>query len=88
MEPQEVSPMKHEMHVLGIDIAKRTFDACLLWEDCGETAEAQAAQTKERKPLVRQAKQFENTPAGLPARGVTLMVVTPARAKACSRSAT
>jgi transposase len=25
--PQEASPMKHEMHVLGIDIAKRVFHA-------------------------------------------------------------
>jgi hypothetical protein len=25
--PQEASPMKHEMHVLGIDIAKRLFHA-------------------------------------------------------------
>ena len=25
IEPQEASPMKHEMHVLGIDIAKRVF---------------------------------------------------------------
>jgi hypothetical protein len=25
--PQEVSPMKHEMHVLGIDIVKRLFHA-------------------------------------------------------------
>ena len=27
MEPQEASPMKQEMHVLGIDIAKRVFHA-------------------------------------------------------------
>jgi transposase len=27
IEPQEASPMKHEMHVLGIDIAKRVFHA-------------------------------------------------------------
>jgi hypothetical protein len=27
IEPQEASPMKHEMHVLGIDIAKRLFHA-------------------------------------------------------------
>src|SRR6516165_8233880 len=27
MEPQEASPMKHEMHVLGIAIAKRVFHA-------------------------------------------------------------
>src|SRR2546428_10449457 len=27
MEPQEASPMKHEMHVLGIDLAKRVFHA-------------------------------------------------------------
>src|SRR5690242_15768614 len=26
-EPQEASPMKHEMHVLGIDMAKRVFHA-------------------------------------------------------------
>ena len=26
-EPQEASPMQHEMHVLGIDIAKRVFHA-------------------------------------------------------------
>ena len=25
IEPQEASPMQHEMHVLGIDIAKRVF---------------------------------------------------------------
>ena len=25
IEPQEASPMKHEMYVLGIDIAKRVF---------------------------------------------------------------
>jgi hypothetical protein len=27
IEPQEASPMKHEMNVLGIDIAKRVFHA-------------------------------------------------------------
>src|SRR5215475_5849051 len=27
IEPQEASPMKQEMHVLGIDIAKRVFHA-------------------------------------------------------------
>src|SRR4029450_11684991 len=27
MSPQEASPMKHDMHVLGIDIAKRVFHA-------------------------------------------------------------
>jgi hypothetical protein len=27
IEPQEASPMKHEMHVLGNDIAKRVFHA-------------------------------------------------------------
>jgi hypothetical protein len=27
IEPQEASPMKHEMYVLGIDIAKRVFHA-------------------------------------------------------------
>jgi len=27
IEPQEASSMKHEMHVLGIDIAKRVFHA-------------------------------------------------------------
>src|SRR5262249_61297294 len=27
IEPQEASPMKHEMHVLGIDIAKHVFHA-------------------------------------------------------------
>src|SRR6516165_1958601 len=27
IEPQEASPMKHDMHVLGIDIAKRVFHA-------------------------------------------------------------
>src|SRR5215468_3485000 len=27
MEPQEASPMKHEINVLGIDIAKRVFHA-------------------------------------------------------------
>jgi hypothetical protein len=27
IEPQEASPMKHGMHVLGIDIAKRVFPA-------------------------------------------------------------
>src|SRR5262249_13596753 len=27
IEPQEASPMKYEMHVLGIDIAKRAFHA-------------------------------------------------------------
>src|SRR5262245_66267137 len=27
IEPQEASPMKHEMHVLGIDIAKRVLHA-------------------------------------------------------------
>ena len=25
IEPQEASPMQHEMHVLGIDIAQRVF---------------------------------------------------------------
>ena len=27
LEPQEASPMQHEMHVLGLDIAKRVFHA-------------------------------------------------------------
>jgi hypothetical protein len=27
IEPQEASSMKHDMHVLGIDIAKRVFHA-------------------------------------------------------------
>ena len=27
IQPQEASPMKQEMHVLGIDIAKRVFHA-------------------------------------------------------------
>jgi hypothetical protein len=27
IEPQEASPMQHEMHVLGIDIAKRMVHA-------------------------------------------------------------
>src|SRR6266446_2144413 len=35
MEPQEASPMKQEMHVLGIDIAKHVFHAVGM-EDTGK----------------------------------------------------
>jgi hypothetical protein len=53
IEPQEASPMKHEMHVLGNDIAKRVFHAVGM-DDRGNIVDRQRLSRHDLRPFSAQ----------------------------------